>query len=1450
MSVHSSSGDSPDRAPHDLSPSASVEASSPQNPDATAADGAAGESAASHEVVTPEPSPAAEPGNEAGKDAGNQDNAWAVAAEANAEPTPELPPLPASFDELALPDALRHAIAKLGWSKPSPVQALSFDPLIAGRDVMVQSHTGSGKTGAFCVPWLASRFDPRPASETGVQLLVLLPTRELAKQVCDELRRLAIETPVDVLPVYGGTPMNPQLTALRAGVHAVVGTPGRILDHIRRRSLDLSKVRTVVLDECDEMLSMGFLEDIRAILDQVKGDHLTALFSATIPNDIERIAKRYMKDPVSVQLSGDQVAAAEIEHAFYSVTSSIKTRDLLDVIMVEDPARAIIFCNTREETKLVASVLRREGFHAEELSSDLNQTQRERVMKLMREHKLRFLVATDVAARGIDISHVSHVFNYSFPESAEVYVHRTGRTGRAGRTGVAISLINPREIGNFYYLKLQYSSIVFSERHLPPAEQLAAERTEYKLDGISKRFPELVSPEWVLLARSLMTDPRGERVIALLLERAMRAAPRPESVIDPDEIQPQAEGAEDVRAAIPAPSAGPGETIEREQRDLREHREPREPRPSFGDRDRPRGDRDRGRGGDRDRPRFGDRDRPRSGSGRDDSDRPRRDDGERFADRPRRDDTSEPRPEGELRSDRPRRDDEPRPERPAFAERPRRDDSERPRRDDGERSFADRPRRDERPRDERPRDERPANGDNRGERRPDGFRLDGERRPDIRPDVRPDAPRSDARPDGDSDRGEGRGRDRFRDRDGRRRDRHESRDGEPRPTDARPSDARPVDARPNDDGERRRRRDRHAGDPAQLPLQATGGDLSSATKADPPTPVLATAPLSVPAPIVPAVAATTPAITAIPIAAVTTTPAPGQLPLWSRGRRGDHGSFARIAVAAATATITAPGTEPTVGDAGSEAVSGEPGDGRRKRRRRRRRGRRGEGDQATGETGEPTEASDDADDDSDEPETSAAPALATGEPAAGEPTSEPGDASESGDDRGRKRRRRRRNGRNLDARGPDNRGPEQRDNRGPDNRDNRGPDNRGPDQRDQRDQRDNRDNRDHRDARPQPERRPEPPPAPVGIPVAVPRRMAQDEIIIDIDENELEVVQSEFGGMDDEFDEFALMDRRQAVIETLQEEVELEDVSRSDAGRLIADDDDEADDDEGPDEPESADEPAVTATPSADGEASDAGESDADERKRKRRRRRKKPAPLVLPELTAPPHKDFWEVWASKYTYQDFEDGKYTPPNDVPEVADEPPPPPVLADRSASRGPRPAPTRSSGPRTSPPRGAPRPSGPDGGAPPPRVPVVNNASSEADDGEFLKVCLNLGRSHGHKAATLRGLLRDELGLEGRAIRDLTVRDVDTLFRIHRSELPRVQDALSQIRSDTPLTIAPVQDGIDALRAPPPDVVTEALAALPTNQAPIEPVIESAIESPIDPPIEAPIAASPADSASDT
>jgi superfamily II DNA/RNA helicase len=507
---------------------------------------------------------------------------------ASAEPDAEAAPAPASFDDFDLPDPLRRAVAAMGWTEPSPVQTMTFELVRSGRDVLVQSQTGSGKTGAFCLPWLAGRFEPGPAAETGVQLLVLTPTRELAKQVCEQLGSLAAGGEVVALPIYGGTAMDPQLQALRKGVHAVVGTPGRILDHIRRRSLDLSRVRMVVLDEADEMLSMGFLEDIHAILEACASERQTTLFSATVPPDIERIARRYMRNPEPVRLSGDQVAAAEIDHTYYAIAGAMRVRDLVDVINLEEPTTSIVFCNTREETYMVASVLQREGFAAEALSSDLTQKARERVMGWMRSGKLRFLVATDVASRGIDISHVSHVINYTFPENAESYIHRTGRTGRAGRPGVAISLIAPQELGSFYMLRKMYPTLQFEEHKLPRAAELEAQRIETKLDVVSKLFPELVSPEWTLLARNLMKDPRGERVIAYLLSEAMSQRRR-ESVIEHREDEDEPERLE-----------------QRGRRGVRARGRDRD-----GDRERAR---DEGRGRDRD----GDRDRGRGRRRRDD----------------------------------------------------------------------------------------------------------------------------------------------------------------------------------------------------------------------------------------------------------------------------------------------------------------------------------------------------------------------------------------------------------------------------------------------------------------------------------------------------------------------------------------------------------------------------------------------------------------------------------------------------------------------------------------------------------------------------------------------------------------------------------------------------------------------------------------------------------------
>ncbi|WAS99002.1 DEAD/DEAH box helicase [Nannocystis punicea] len=1240
-----------------------------------------------------------------------------VPVEAAVEPEP--PKLPESFDELELPDPLRRAIARIGWTRPTPVQALSFPPLHAGHDVLVQSHTGSGKTGAFCIPWLAGRFDPRPAQQTGVQLLVLLPTRELAKQVCDELRRLAVETPVEVLPIYGGTPMQPQLAALKAGVHAVVGTPGRVLDHIRRRSLDLSKVTTVVLDECDEMLSMGFLEDIRAILDSCTSKHLTALFSATIPSDIQRIAKRYMKSPVEVQLSGDQVAAAEIDHAYYIVSGAIKTRDLLDVIVVEEPARAIVFCNTREETKLVASVLRREGYQAEELSSDLTQAAREKVMGMMREHKLRFLVATDVAARGIDISHVTHVINYSFPEAAEVYIHRTGRTGRAGRTGTAISLIHARELGNFYYLKLQYDTIVFRERFLPPADQLAAQRMEVKLDGISKRFPELVSPEWVLLARNLMADPRGERVIGLLLERAMKQPPQ----------QPQAEdGERPTLEAAPAEGEAPRADLSPRTYESRDGEERPAGRPEY----RERRDRD---------DRFGrrrDRDDRRDRRDR----RPERDDrfGRRRDEERLRSDEERPRLDEPHRGDDERRADE----RPRDEERPRRvderaRDEERPRRVDERSRDDDRPRRadersrdDDRPRraDERSRDDdRPRRADERSRdeerpRRADERSRDEERpRHDDRPRRADDRLRDEDRPRRDEDRPRG---------DDDRRPRRDD-DRRPRRDDDRRS-RRDDDRRPRRDDDRRPRRDE---DRFRRDAEAPRAPVAEAQPSEPAA--------TLPAPVV---APTGDLVTGETGAAAQVKPAESRrIPLDRRGRRGDRGRFVqwpKLEPGASAATPDATSSElapvpadmvATPGGGGDLIGTASPGQSfdeaseRRKRRRKRRR-RRGNGAE---EAAPGVEAGGVAGEDEGEDEAGEADAPAA-EAASGVSSGEPGLQG------GRKRRRKRRGRLGLEGPRPS--------------------------------------------AAPVVVAAPEPQPAPV------PRRPSQEEIVIDIDEAELEVVTTEFGELEN-IDEFALLDRRQAVIETLQEEVEveLEDVSRRDAEAADADVDVDADVETETDEEDEAETEAEAAAAEPTAEPGET-EAEADGKKRRRRRRRKKAAPAAPPELTAPPHKDFWEVWSSKYSARDFDDTKYGPTHVEPEPVT-PPPAPVAAPVAASS---PAPTRPPRPHT--PASAPARPAP-------------SATADADDREYTKVQLNLGRVHGHKSSSIRNLLRDYLGLEGRSIRDLTVRDASTLFRIHDSEVDRCHAILTAVVVDgIGLALERAENSREELRAPLPEDFEEA------------------------------------------
>jgi len=419
-----------------------------------------------------------------------------------------------TFDVLPLGHDVRKAIDKMGYVHPTPVQLAVFESAVRGKNLVVQARTGTGKTAAFGLPIIDTLVKK---SVPHVQALILTPTRELALQVARELEQIAEFRGVKVTAIYGGAPMGGQIEALAGGAQIVSGTPGRVLDHLRRGTLDPSRIRIFVLDEADEMLSMGFAKELHAIIEMLPKERQGLYFSATIPPDVERLATSHLHDPEYVTLSSDQVGALLISHFVYLVREGDKRASLLRIIEVEDPESAIIFCNTKDETERVAEALQRGGYDADWLNGDLEQRERERIMGRTKEGKLRFLVATDVAARGIDISHLTHVINADFPDSAEQYVHRTGRTGRAGRTGTAISVIGPKDVGGLYMLRLTYK-IRPIERTLPTKGEL---RTRQEADVVAfladAYAAKATDPMHLAVARRLLTHEAAEMIVAGLL---------------------------------------------------------------------------------------------------------------------------------------------------------------------------------------------------------------------------------------------------------------------------------------------------------------------------------------------------------------------------------------------------------------------------------------------------------------------------------------------------------------------------------------------------------------------------------------------------------------------------------------------------------------------------------------------------------------------------------------------------------------------------------------------------------------------------------------------------------------------------------------------------------------------------------------------------------------------
>nr|WP_228514645.1 DEAD/DEAH box helicase [Frondihabitans sp. VKM Ac-2883] len=347
-----------------------------------------------------------------------------------------------TFADLGLSDAVLKAVRDIGYETPSAIQAATIPTLLSGRDVVGLAQTGTGKTAAFALPIL-SRLD---VSAKKPQALVLSPTRELALQVCEAFEQFASGMRgVHVLPVYGGQAYGVQLSALRRGVHVVVGTPGRIMDHLAKGTLDLSELKYLVLDEADEMLKMGFAEDVETILADTPDDKQVALFSATMPSQIRRISKQYLNDAEEITVKQKTTTSANTTQRYLMVSYPQKVDALTRILEVENFEGMIIFVRTKSETETLAEKLRARGYSAAAISGDVAQAQRERTVNQLKSGKLDILVATDVAARGLDVDRISHVVNYDIPIDTESYVHRIGRTGRAGRSGAAISFVTPRE---------------------------------------------------------------------------------------------------------------------------------------------------------------------------------------------------------------------------------------------------------------------------------------------------------------------------------------------------------------------------------------------------------------------------------------------------------------------------------------------------------------------------------------------------------------------------------------------------------------------------------------------------------------------------------------------------------------------------------------------------------------------------------------------------------------------------------------------------------------------------------------------------------------------------------------------------------------------------------------------------------------------------------------------
>jgi ATP-dependent RNA helicase DeaD len=434
-----------------------------------------------------------------------------------------------TFHEMGISEHIQRAITDMGFEEASPIQEKAIPIALTGKDIIGQAQTGTGKTAAFAIPIL-EKLDK---SKKYVQAIAIAPTRELAIQVSEEINRLGKYMGINSLPIYGGQSIDRQIKALKKVPHIITGTPGRLLDHIKRKTLKLDRISMVVLDEADEMLDMGFIEDIERILSETPEEKQTLLFSATMPKPIQNLAERFMNNPELVKIKAKEVTAPSVKQVYYEVKERDKFEVLCRLLDVGNPELAVIFGRTKRRVDELSDALNKRGYLADGLHGDLNQRQRDVVMNKFREGTIDILVATDVAARGIDVSGVTHVYNFDIPQDPESYVHRIGRTGRAGKTGIAITFATPRETGQIHSIekaskgKIQRKSIPTVAEAMESIQQAAVEKmiqlveekqyTEFK-QAATELLDQYDSTTLVSIALKLLSKDQREVPIQLTSE--------------------------------------------------------------------------------------------------------------------------------------------------------------------------------------------------------------------------------------------------------------------------------------------------------------------------------------------------------------------------------------------------------------------------------------------------------------------------------------------------------------------------------------------------------------------------------------------------------------------------------------------------------------------------------------------------------------------------------------------------------------------------------------------------------------------------------------------------------------------------------------------------------------------------------------------------------------------